>query len=93
MSVTLKMVRGKTFVCEPLLGSRVIEVGSTVEASDEAAEAILKEGYTDGLNNFHPYFEVVSGSPKAAPARKRKGKAADATDAADEADTDSDTDE
>lgn len=56
-NIKIKMVAGKTFVCSPILGDRVITRGEVIEVDAKHKDFVLGLSYLDGLNNEHFYFK------------------------------------
>lgn len=60
---TIKMVKGSTYAC-PHFGGRTLTVGETITLDDDKADFLLKDTYSDTLNNEHSYFvEVTEEAP------------------------------
>ena len=60
--VKVKMVAGKTYVCPSGFGEdNTVRVGDVREVTEAQAEMLVKEGFLDGLNNWHSYFAYVDG--------------------------------
>lgn len=56
-TIKLKMVAGKTFVCLPVFGDKVVTKGEVVEVDAKHKDYILQASYLDALDNKHFYFK------------------------------------
>lgn len=57
--ITLKLVKGKNYSI-PTLSDTILHRGDTVDVDAATAKLLKADGYTDGSNNFHAYFEEVA---------------------------------